>query len=95
MIIDEICNSTRTRQQVIIDNKINSNALIIVGDQNSNNTRSLYNIAMSKGYDTILVSDLSNIEKSWINKQKSIAIMSGASTSPEIVEQIYEEIKKY
>ena len=95
MIIDEICNSTRSRQQIILDYKIESNALIIVGDTNSNNTRSLYNIATSKGYDTILASDFESIDKSWLSDKNSVAIMSGASTSPAIVEQIYEGLKKY
>lgn len=95
MIIDEICNSTRSRQQIIIDRKIQSDSIIIVGDENSNNTRSLYNIALKKGYNTILASDFSNIDKSWLHGKKSVAIMSGASTSPLIVEQMYERLKKY
>lgn len=95
VIIDEICNSTRTRQQVIIDKKINATGLIIVGDSNSNNTRSLYNIAIEKGYDAILVSDFSNVNIEWVLNQKSIAIMSGASTSSEVVEEIYKKLKKY
>ena len=95
IIIDEICASTRTRQQIIIDKKIKSKSLIIVGDTNSNNTRSLYNIAKSNGYDTILVNDLSAINKEWIKEKKSIAVMSGASTSFAIVEEICEAIKKY
>ena len=95
MIIDEICNSTRSRQQIIVDNKIQSKSLIIVGDANSNNTRSLYNIATKNGYDTILTSDFSSIDKSWLKDKKNVAVMSGASTSPLIVEQMYERLKKY
>ena len=94
-IIDEICNSTRTRQQIIIDKQINTSGLIIVGDTNSNNTKSLYNIAIEKGYDTILVSDFSDININWVLSQKSISIMSGASTSHVVVEEIYEKLKKY
>ena len=94
-IIDEICNSTRTRQQVIIDKQINASGLIIVGDANSNNTRSLYNIAKEKGYNAILVSDFSSIDINWILTQKSIAIMSGASTSSLVVEEICEKLKNY
>ena len=94
-VIDEICNSTRSRQQIIIDGKLESKSLIVVGDQNSNNTMSLYNIAIEKGYDTILIKDVKDLDINWVNKQKSISIMSGASTPKENIEEIYLELKKY
>ena len=94
-IIDEICNSTRTRQQVIIDKQIDSDGLVIVGDLNSNNTVSLYKIAKQKGYDTILVNDYSQVDKMWLEDKKSVSIMSGASSSRENVEEICKEVKKY
>ena len=94
-VIDEICNSTRSRQQMIIDKKIKEESIIVVGDYNSNNTKSLYNIAKEKGYNTVLVRTILDLDSSWIKKQKSIAIISGASTPEQIIDEIYQHIKKY
>lgn len=94
-IIDEICNSTRIRQQVLLDKKINSDGLIIVGDKNSNNSLSLYDIAQKQGYDTLFISCLEDLDYQWLDNKKSISIMSGASTSQAVVEEIFEKIKKY
>ena len=94
-IIDEICNSTRTRQQLLIDKQVDSESIIIVGDSNSNNTMSLYNIAKEKGYNVTLTRDVKSLDISWVKKQKSISIMSGASTPTKNIEEIYQEIKNY
>ena len=94
-IIDEICNSTRIRQQVLLDKQINSDGLIIVGDKNSNNSLSLYNIALKQGYNTIFISCIDELDYSWLKGKKEISIMSGASTSQAVVEEIFEKIKNY
>lgn len=94
-IIDEICNSTRIRQQVLLDKQISCDGLIVVGDKNSNNSLSLYKIAKQQGYDTIFISCEEELEYSWLNNKKSVSIMSGASTSQTVVEEIFEKIKKY
>ena len=86
---------TRIRQQVLLDKKIDSDGLIIVGDKNSNNSLSLYDIAQKQGYDTLFISCLEDLDYQWLDNKKSISIMSGASTSQEVVEEIFEKIKKY
>ena len=44
---------------------------------------------------TEVFKDFSNVNIKWVLNQKSIAIMSGASTSSEVVEEIYKKLKKY
>lgn len=93
-IVDEICNSTRIRQQVLLDKKISSDGIIVVGDKNSNNSKSLYNIALKQGYNTIFVSNEKELDYNWILNKKSISIMSGASSDKAVVEEIYTKLKK-
>ena len=80
---------------MLVDKELNADGIIVVGDTNSNNSRSLYNIAVSKGYDTIFIEDVNGLNYNWLTNKKSIAILSGSSTQSEIVEEIYHVIKKY
>lgn len=92
-IIDEICNSTRIRQEQV--SSINKDSqVIIVGDENSNNTKSLYFLAKKNGNKCIMIEKFDNAILEWIDTKKHIVIVSGASTPNEIVEEIYENLKK-
>lgn len=89
---DEICNATRVRQQAILDLKDQGfNALFVVGDPTSNNTRQLEKIGSLAGIKTIYrvetVFDLEGLDLSNIQKA---AITSGASTPGYLVDQVVD-----
>ena len=92
-IVDEICNSTRIRQQNILDKRIDSEGVIVVGDKNSNNAKSLYKICLQQGYNTIFVRNFNDIDEHWICNKKSVSIVSGASTPTSVVMVIYQKLK--
>ena len=93
VIIDEICNSTRIRQEKLLS--INKDvSIIVVGDENSNNTKSLFKLAKLKGNDCVMIESYNDLNMQWLDGKKSVIIVSGASTPNEIVEEIYEKIKK-
>ncbi len=92
-ICDEICASTRLRQFSIIENKDDIDGIIVVGDINSNNSKSLAKIAKGLNYDTIMINQLNALDQEWLNNKKSILIVSGASTPKKLVEEIYQYIK--
>lgn len=93
VIIDEICNSTRIRQEKLLS--INKDvSIIVVGDENSNNTKSLFKLVKLKGNDCVMIESYNDLNIQWLDGKKSVIIVSGASTPNEIVEEIYEKIKK-
>lgn len=92
-IIDEICGSTRIRQEILLNRKLNCDGIIIVGDENSNNSKSLFNCAKKQNYDAIFVSNYEQIDLNWIKSKNSIAIMSGASSDNKDVEIIFDKLK--
>lgn len=93
-ICDEICSSTRLRQFSIIENKDDIDGIIVVGDINSNNSKSLAKIAKGLNYDVIMINQLNSLDQKWLNNKKSILIVSGASTPKKLVEEIYRYIKE-
>ncbi|MCI5746207.1 MAG: 4-hydroxy-3-methylbut-2-enyl diphosphate reductase [Erysipelotrichaceae bacterium] len=94
LIIDEICNSTRLRQSFLLDLDNSVDGVIVIGDKTSNNTKSLYLTAVNKGFDTIMIDDVKQLNDSWLKDKSNINILSGASTPKEIVDDVYEYINK-
>ena len=90
LIHDEICNATRVRQQAILDLKDqNVDALIVVGDPSSNNTKQLAYIGYKAGIQNVYrVETVNDIDINTFQSCKTIAITSGASTPTYLTKQI-------
>ena len=93
--MDEICNTTRLRQEGIKNLSNDVDLIIIVGDSNSSNTNRLFEIATTvhKNTLTILTSSLEDMDKSVLTNKKHIAIASGASTPIETINDMVNYIK--
>ena len=100
-ILEEICNTTRLRQEAVINLPSDVDLIIVVGDIYSSNTKRLYEIAQMAHPDTlsVMVSELHELDLSLLKEKKHIAIASGASTPNFAIEEIVnylnnlEEIK--
>lgn len=93
-IEDEICNSTRIRQTNLKNELSWADFVVVVGDLHSNNTRSLYKIAISNGKPSKIVEKVKDLNSICLDNKNNILIVSGASTSRENVEEIYKFLKK-
>ncbi len=88
IISDEICSATRMRQEAILKLE-NIDALIVIGDPKSNNTRMLAKIGSNKGiplvYQIETYRDLFDLPFATFNR---LAITAGASTPSYLVNQV-------
>ena len=96
-ISDEICATTRLRQDAIerIDNDVD--LIIVVGDVNSSNTRRLLEVAMQAHpeVESIMISSEKELIPTIFANKNHIVISSGASTPREIIDAVYNKIKNY
>ena len=94
IIQNEICNSTRKRQEAIVNLDKDVDLIVIVGDKASSNTNRLLEIAKSShpNAESYLVSNVGELDKNVIINKNHIAISSGASTPTETINMVYEEI---
>lgn len=92
---DEICNATRVRQQAILDLKDQEiDALVVVGDPSSNNTRKLAQIGSQSNINLVVSAE--SVEQIHLEDFKGatrIAITSGASTPTYLTQQIIAYLK--
>ena len=90
----EICAATRLRQQAI--EKIEADALIVVGDPKSNNTRMLAKIALEHGIKQVFrIESIEELDTSFLNKDIRIAVTAGASTPSKLTQQVIDYLKTY
>ena len=94
-IADEICFSTRQRQENIksIDEK-DVDMIIVIGDKKSSNSTRLWEVAKIShpNITSIMVSSKDNLDLSLIRNKKHIVLASGASVADETIDAIYQTI---
>lgn len=88
IISDEICSATRLRQEAILKLQ-NIDFLIVVGDQQSNNSKMLAKIGLGQGIPQVkLVQSAYDLDEVNFKSLKRVAITAGASTPTYLVNQV-------
>ena len=82
-VLKTICNATEIRQKETEEIAKKVEYMIIVGGENSSNTRKLYDIAKTYCKNVMLVKNINEIDKDQIQRYNIIGIMAGASTPSE------------
>ncbi len=88
-----ICYATTNRQKAVKELVNSVDAVIVVGDKESANSKRLAEIARKTGKPTLLVLDASELNPDWFKNFNSILITSGASVPEDFVQQVIEFIK--
>ena len=97
-VSNEICSSTRRRQQAITELKEDEvDLIIVVGDKKSSNSTRLYEVARQShpNIESVMISSLEDLNKEALNNKKHIVISSGASVPNETIDAIYNFIKDF
>ena len=96
-VANEICGSTRLRQEAIQNISSDVDLIIVVGDNKSSNTRRLLEIAKQShpNVESVMISEAKELDNvSWQNKNH-IVISSGASTPLELIDEVYQTLVNY
>lgn len=87
------CNTTQKRQEQVGKLSKEVEVMVIVGGKNSSNTRRLYEIASSNCKKAYLIESSDELMNEWFYNVNSVGVTGGASTPPEMVEEVYYRIK--
>lgn len=90
---DDICYATTNRQRAVQEIAGECDLLLVIGAENSSNTRRLAETGSRAGVETYRINDNSEIETAWL-ENRIIGITSGASVPEKIVESVIEYIKE-
>jgi 4-hydroxy-3-methylbut-2-enyl diphosphate reductase len=90
---DNICYATQNRQSAIKKLVAECRKIIVVGGKKSANSKKLAEVAAKSGAESMLLSDASELDFSFLENTKTLGITSGASTPEQVVQEIVGMIK--
>ncbi len=93
-IFDTICNATNERQEAAAELAERADVMIVVGGENSSNTRKLYELCKEYCEHTVWVENAKELKK-YIKQgkipetKKLVGITAGASTPEAVIKEVY------
>lgn len=93
---DDICYATQNRQDAVKDlvDKHKINLLIVVGSQNSSNSRRLCEVARERGVKAFLVDEGREIKPEWLKGIATVGVTAGASAPEHLVQGVINLFKE-
>jgi 4-hydroxy-3-methylbut-2-enyl diphosphate reductase len=84
---DDICYATQNRQEAVRELASRADMVLVLGSQNSSNSRRLAEIARSMGIPAHLIDGVSEIRESWFENVSTVLITAGASAPEDVVQE--------
>ncbi len=91
--INDICYATQNRQLAVKTVASMADLVLVVGSQNSSNSKRLSEVAASVGCKSYLIDDYTNIKPNMLENVNTIAITGGASAPEYLVNDLIEYLK--
>ncbi|HLY17264.1 MAG TPA: 4-hydroxy-3-methylbut-2-enyl diphosphate reductase [Bryobacteraceae bacterium] len=84
----DICYATENRQMAVKGVARYCDLLLVVGSQNSSNSKRLVEVSANLGVPAHLVNDYTEVDAAWLNEVRNVAVTAGASAPENLVEQL-------
>jgi 4-hydroxy-3-methylbut-2-enyl diphosphate reductase len=85
---DDICYATQNRQEAVKLMAKDADLVLVLGSDNSSNSKRLKEVAEMCGARAHLVDDASEIDPAWLEGAHSVAITAGASAPEYLVQEV-------
>ncbi|MGQ9913893.1 MAG: 4-hydroxy-3-methylbut-2-enyl diphosphate reductase [Thermogutta sp.] len=83
---DDICYATQNRQEAVRALAAETDLVLVVGSQNSSNSRRLAEIAGAAGIPAYLVDGPEELHEEWFHPDQTVGITAGASAPESLVQ---------
>jgi 4-hydroxy-3-methylbut-2-enyl diphosphate reductase len=84
----DICYATENRQMAVKGVSEHCDLLLVVGSQNSSNSKRLVEVGDNFGVRSYLVNDKGDIDTIWLEGVKNVAVTAGASAPEYLVQEL-------
>jgi 4-hydroxy-3-methylbut-2-enyl diphosphate reductase len=91
---DDICYATQNRQTAVKQICDRTDLLLVVGSQNSSNSRRLTEVARARGVRAYLIDGLEKIDPAWLGGAARIGVTSGASAPEDVVQGVLAYLRQ-
>lgn len=93
-IFDTICNATYMRQTEARAIAARCDAMIVIGDLKSSNTRRLAELCRSVCPLVLQVEEAAGLDAALLRRAKTIGVTAGASTPAWVIKEVYEKMNE-
>jgi len=84
---DDICYATQNRQEAVRELAGRADVVLVLGSQNSSNSKRLAEIAQSLGPRAHLIDGVSDVDVAWFEGAETVLITAGASAPEDVVQE--------
>ena len=91
--IDTVCHSTKDHQKALERLLDQVEAVVVVGGQNSNNTRELVACCRDRGMATFHVQSAAELQPEWFAGFDTVGLTAGTSTLDETIAKVHEMLE--
>jgi 4-hydroxy-3-methylbut-2-enyl diphosphate reductase len=89
----DICYATENRQMAVKAVSTAIDVLLVVGSQNSSNSKRLVEVGANFGVRSYLVNDCGDIDTQWLNDVKNVGVTAGASAPEHLVQELMDFLR--
>ena len=90
---EDICYATTNRQNVVKELAKKCESVLVIGSQNSSNSKRLVETAQKAGTKAHLIQDKEGIKQEWLQNVRIIGLTSGASAPERLIQDVIEFFK--
>lgn len=88
----DLCYATTNRQTAIQEIAGRSDVMLVVGSENSSNTKALVRVGANAGVPTYRVDSAADIDGEWLEGHEVIGVTAGASAPDQRVQKVIERV---
>ncbi len=90
---DDICYATQNRQEAVRELAAQADLVLVLGSQNSSNSRRLAEIAEGLKVSSYLIDGVPEIDRKWFESVETVLITAGASAPEQVVQECVEYLQ--
>ncbi|MGH7130122.1 MAG: hypothetical protein ACREIV_16240, partial [Planctomycetaceae bacterium] len=93
-LVNTICQPTIDRQRAVADLLPLVDAVVVVGGENSHNTRQLAELCRQRGTPAYHVQCAGDLRPEWFDHCGAVGLTAGTSTLDETIEQVFQSLRR-
>ncbi len=90
---DDICYATQNRQEAVRELVPDADVVIVLGSQNSSNSKRLEEIAHDRGRRSHLIDKAAELDPAWFRPSDTVLVTAGASAPEDHVQGVVDFLK--
>ena len=85
---EDICYATQNRQDAVKELAMRADVVLVIGSDNSSNSKRLAEVARERGTPAYLVDDDTEVDPAWVETADVVGVTSGASAPEWLVDRM-------